>query len=123
MKALGSKLWEELGSTANSSLLYRRPNWRFLQSPPWRPQWLIVIRSTIWIGDTNRKLWLKFKSSMTKTVGGDSYITFITQEPSPRMANLSANGRFGRAYNNTRHKTCLTDSRWYMVMRNGLLSI
>ena len=44
----------------------------------------------------------------------------INQHKSPRMTNHSACGRFGRVYSNTRHKTCLTDSIWYMVMRNGL---
>ena len=42
----------------------------------------------------------------------------IIRDTSPRMTNLSAYGRFGRVYI-TRHKTCLTDSRRYMVMRNG----
>ena len=33
----------------------------------------IVIRSTIWIADTIRKLLLKFGSSTIKTVGGDRF--------------------------------------------------
>ena len=43
----------------------------------------------------------------------------ITYHKKPRMTNHSAYGRCGRV-NNTRHETCLTDSLWYMVMRNGL---
>ena len=31
-------MWEEIGSTTNSLLLNRRPNWRFMRNPPWRPQ-------------------------------------------------------------------------------------
>ena len=39
MKVLRPKLWEETESTANNYVLYTRPNWWFLRSPPWRPQW------------------------------------------------------------------------------------
>ena len=71
MEALLLKLLEEIGKRGKSFSLYKRPNWRFLRSPPWRAKRVNRPIKHKPVLDTIKELGLKFESSTVKTVRGD----------------------------------------------------